>query len=90
VQLIGHQPFRKCNGPKELADRQIHPGFRFRDGLIVEHRDRCDALRWGIQALGPVKGVIAWLIPAVRRSQAMAKLQTFIDSDSTQRAAATG
>ncbi len=70
--------------------QQIHSEFRFQDGLIVEHRDTCDALRWGIQAMGPVRGVIAWLIPAVRRSRAMAKLKHFIDNDPAYRAAATG
>lgn len=69
--------------------QQIHSEFRFRDGLIIEHRDTCDALRWGIQALGPAQGVIAWLIPAVRRSRAMAKLQSFIDTEPSYHPVAT-
>lgn len=58
----------------------IRSRFRFRDGVIVEQRDECDALRWGIQALGPVKGRLSWLFPAKRRSMAMKKLETFIES----------
>jgi hypothetical protein len=58
----------------------IRSEFRFRDGLIIEHRDSCDALKWGMQALGPVKGVFSWLIPAIRRSKAMTKLEKFIAS----------
>ena len=57
----------------------IRSEFRFRDGLIVEHRDSCDALKWGMQALGPVKGVLTWLIPATRRAKAKTKLKKFID-----------
>jgi len=56
----------------------IRSEFRFRDGLIIRHHDSCNALRWGIQALGPVMGVLSWLFPAKRRTKAMAKLEEFI------------
>jgi hypothetical protein len=56
----------------------IHSRFRLQDGLIVAQHDSCDALRWGVQALGPVKGVLSWLFPAARRSAAMDKLARFI------------
>lgn len=56
----------------------IRSDFRFRDGLIVEHRDSCSAFKWGVQALGPLRGVGSWLFPAKRRRQAMAKLEKFI------------
>ena len=57
----------------------IRSSFRFRQGLIVEHRDACDAFRWGIQALGPVKGLLSFLIPAIRRATANKKLKAFVD-----------
>jgi ketosteroid isomerase-like protein len=58
----------------------IHSEFRFRDGLIIEHKDSCSALKWGLQALGPVKGVAAWLIPSIRRAKALELLKEFIAS----------
>ena len=57
---------------------EIHSDFRFRDGLIVEQRDKCNALKWGVQALGPIKGLASWIAPAKRREGAMAKLKAFI------------
>jgi ketosteroid isomerase-like protein len=56
----------------------IHSEFTFRDGLIHQHRDSCDAFSWSIQALGPVKGAVAWLVPALRRGMARKKLDAFI------------
>jgi ketosteroid isomerase-like protein len=56
----------------------IRSEFRFRDGLIVAHRDSCDTLKWGTQALGPLKGVLSWLLPTVRRSLAKKKLAHFV------------
>lgn len=58
----------------------IRSEFRFRDGLIVEHRDACDALKWGMQALGPGKGLLSWLIPGARAAKAESKLSAFIGS----------
>jgi ketosteroid isomerase-like protein len=56
----------------------IRSEFRFRDGLVVEHKDFCHALSWGVQALGPVKGVISWLIPATLKARAKAKIDSFV------------
>lgn len=60
----------------------IRSEFRFRDGLIIEHLDSCDALKWGVQALGPVKGVLSSLFPGKRRAAAMEKLDKFIANHS--------
>ena len=57
----------------------LKSNFTFKDGLIIDQRDDCNALSWGIQALGPVKGVFSWLFPGKRRRKAMDKLQAFID-----------
>jgi ketosteroid isomerase-like protein len=62
------------------VENPIRSSFRFRDGLIVRHEDSCDALRWGIQALGPVKGTLSWLLPFQRRKIAMHKLHQYLAS----------
>jgi len=56
----------------------IRSRFRFRDGLVVEQQDSCNALSWGVQALGPVRGVLSWVFPEKRKAMAMAKLAAFI------------
>ena len=56
----------------------IQSDFRFQDGLIIEHLDSCDALKWGIQALGLVKGILSWLVPSERRELAMKKLEKYL------------
>ena len=51
---------------------RIEAQFVFRDGLIVEHRDRFDLWRWAAQALGAKGALLGWT-PFVRnaiRSQA--------------------
>ncbi|MBM6583143.1 nuclear transport factor 2 family protein [Microvirga sp. BT689] len=57
----------------------IRSNFRFQNGLLVQHHDKCSALKWGLQALGPVKGVTAWLIPSIRRASADRKINAFIE-----------
>lgn len=57
----------------------IHSEFTFRDGLIATHRDSCDAFSWGVQALGPVKGVVTYLVPSLRRRTARRKLDAFVE-----------
>lgn len=44
----------------------IRAEFRFRDGLIVEHRDRFDLWRWSRQALGAKGWLLGWLPPVQR------------------------
>jgi ketosteroid isomerase-like protein len=75
VNLIDEYTFRDTG---RRVHNVIRSDFRFRDGLISEHRDSCDSLRWGIQALGPIKGTLSWLVPAIRRAKANAKLEAFI------------
>lgn len=38
----------------------IQASFRFRDGLIAEHRDRFSFHKWSSQALGPVGLLFGW------------------------------
>ena len=64
--------------------RRVHnsvdAGFRFRDGLIIEHIDRFDLWRWTRQALGPAGILLGWS-PPVRgkvRGQAMSALREYM------------
>ena len=75
VDLVDTYTFRDTG---RQVQNKIRSHFRFENGLIVEHRDTCDALRWGMQALGPVKGMLSWIIPRSRRAKAAAKLEQFI------------
>jgi len=75
VRLIDNYTFRDTG---RKVHNVISSQLRLRDGLIIEHRDSCNALNWGIQALGPLKGVGSWLFPAFRRAKAKAKLEVFI------------
>lgn len=57
----------------------VRAAFRFRDGLIAEHRDDFDFHRWARQALGPVGLLLGWT-PLLRnqvRGQAAARLAAF-------------
>ena len=58
---------------------ELRSTFVFEDGLIIRQRDECNPWRWGMQALGPVRGALSALFPSKRREQAMRKLQAFID-----------
>jgi hypothetical protein len=58
---------------------RIDASFRFRDGLIFEHRDRFDFWAWARQALGAPGLLLGWT-PLLRnkvRAQAAAKLVLF-------------
>jgi hypothetical protein len=66
----------KDTGRKVHNELRSH--FRLKDGLIVEQRDDSDAWRWCLQALGPIKGPLAWLVPALRQRTAARKLADFI------------
>ena len=58
---------------------ELKSRFTFKDGLISQQVDDSNAWNWSMQALGPVNGFVAWLIPAVRRGKAMEKLDKFIE-----------
>ena len=60
---------------------EIVSRFRFRDGLIVEHLDSCDARAWAGQALGGLAGFVAGRVRFVRARKARAKLRKFIEAN---------
>lgn len=52
---------------------RISAEFRFRDGLIAEHRDSFSFWRWSRQALGPLGLLLGWTPLLRRRVQASAR-----------------
>jgi len=67
---------------------RIDASFRFRDGLIVEHRDRFDFWAWSRRALGAPGLLLGWT-PWLRgkvRGQARAGLAKFLAAQSPRRA----
>ncbi len=60
----------------------VHATFRFRDGLIIEHRDDFNFHRWASQALGPAGLLLGWtpMLRASVRRQARAGLDKFLAS----------
>ena len=53
--------------------------FAFRDGLIIEHVDRCDAMAWATQAYPFPKSLAAGLIGPLRQYKARRLLEQFIE-----------
>ena len=51
---------------RRKVHNKISAQFRFRDGKIVEHRDRFDFWAWSRQALGPAGLLLGWT-PLLRR-----------------------
>lgn len=63
------------------VDNTVSSAFVFRDGVILEHRDRCDAMAWARQALHlPISLVIGSIAP-LRRCMAALKLHKFIKEE---------
>lgn len=78
ARWIAHYTFTQTGRP---VVNDIRARFRFRDGLIAEHRDDFDFHRWARQALGPVGLLLGWT-PIVRnkvRGQAATRLAAFGD-----------
>jgi ketosteroid isomerase-like protein len=74
-----HYTFTQTGRP---VVNDIHASFRFKDGLIVEHRDDFSFYRWARQALGPTGQLLGWT-PMVRsavRKKAAARLDEFAGS----------
>jgi ketosteroid isomerase-like protein len=54
--------------------------FRFRDGLIIDHRDSCDARAWAAAAVGGIGGFLAGRFRFLRARKAWSKLQPFLQA----------
>lgn len=59
---------------------KITSAFSFKDGLIFQQEDNCDAKDWASQALGGIKGYLAGRIQFLRKLKAFLKLREFIRS----------
>jgi ketosteroid isomerase-like protein len=90
VQLAEHEADDARGSAHWLADytfstgRKVHNDvraeFRFRDGLIAEHRDAFSFYAWARQALGPTGVVLGWT-PMLRgkvQREARAGLDEFL------------
>jgi ketosteroid isomerase-like protein len=93
VRLVEHEAGDERGSAHWLADytfrtgRRVHNDvraeFRFRDGLIAEHRDTFSFHGWSRQALGPV-GLAAGWTPMVRgkvQREARAGLDEYLADD---------
>jgi ketosteroid isomerase-like protein len=93
VRLVEHEADDERGSAHWLADytfrtgRRVHNDvraeFRFRDGLIAEHRDTFSFHGWSRQALGPV-GLAAGWTPMVRgkvQREARAGLDEYLADD---------
>ncbi|HYH79636.1 MAG TPA: nuclear transport factor 2 family protein [Longimicrobium sp.] len=79
VDLVDEYHYgRTDSDPGRPVHNAIRSTFGFRDGLIFAHEDRCDALVWGRQALGPALGVLTWLVPIARTIKAKKKLKPYL------------
>ncbi|WP_175946924.1 nuclear transport factor 2 family protein [Burkholderia pyrrocinia] len=64
AQWVAHYRFAATG---RMVVNRIDARFRFRDGLIAEHRDSFDLWRWARQALG-LKGALLGWTPFVQRA----------------------
>jgi hypothetical protein len=62
------------SGTERKVHNKLNSSFEFKDGLIIKQTDDCDVRGWAMQALGPVKGLAAWLFPWLRHRTAKEKL----------------
>lgn len=65
--------------PGRKVRNVIDSWFRFEDGMVVEHRDSCDAREWARAALGGPLGFLAGRIRFLRSWKAKKKLDAFVE-----------
>jgi ketosteroid isomerase-like protein len=97
ITLAEHEADDERGSAHWLADytfstgRRVHNDvratFRFRDGLIAEHRDAFALHAWARQALGPVGLLLGWSPPLQSkiRAQGRAGLDAFLAEDRAAR-----
>lgn len=90
VQLLEHQADDARGSAHWTADytfrtgrrvhNDVHAEFTFKEGKIVEHRDRFSFHTWARQALGPVGLVLGWtpVVQSKVRAEARAGLDEFL------------
>jgi ketosteroid isomerase-like protein len=70
---------KTATAPGRPVDNTLTSEFAFRDGLIVDHRDGCDAMAWARMAFPFPKSLIAGSIPPLRRYIAAQRLKEFTE-----------
>ena len=81
VRLVDRYTFGATRKPLKSGRpvrNVIDSRLRFRDGLIIEHRDTCDARAWAKSALGGPIGFFAGRIRFLRSHAAKKKLDGFV------------
>jgi uncharacterized protein len=94
VELVDHEAEGDSGSARWLArytftqtgrpvENDVRARFRFRDGLIEDHRDEFDFHRWARQALGAPGLVLGWtpILRAAVRRRARAGLDEFLAGD---------
>jgi hypothetical protein len=76
VELVGVYTFRETGNK---VRNEIISHFKFRNGLIVEHDDSCDARKWADQAFKGPKGFLVGRSRSLRSLAARNKLTAFIE-----------
>lgn len=72
---VARYTFKETNLP---VTNDIVSEFVIERNFIRSHRDKCNALKWGLQAYGFPKGLAAGLVGPVRRRAAQKKLEEFV------------
>ena len=82
VHLVDDYTFYASDDSLPSSGREVHnvidSRFRFRDGLIIEHKDNCDARAWSRMALGGVAGFLVGRFRVLRSWKARQKLDRFL------------
>jgi ketosteroid isomerase-like protein len=94
IELLEHEADDDSGSARWLAhytfgqtgrhvDNDVRARYRFRDGLIVEHRDDFSFYRWARQALGPTGLLLGWtpIVKGSVRKQARGRLDEFMTSE---------
>jgi hypothetical protein len=82
VSLVDDYTFYARDDSPLSSRRQVHnvidSRFRFRNGLIIEHHDFCDAQAWARMALGGINGFLAGRLRFLPSLKARQKLDRFL------------
>ena len=91
IELVGHEADDASGSANWIAHyvfsetgrpvvNDVHATFRFRDGLIADHRDDFDFHRWSRQALGAPGLLLGWtpILRGAVRKKAGGKLEEFM------------
>src|SRR5689334_22270835 len=82
VKVVDDYTFYASDDSPLSSGREVHnvidSRFRFRNGLIIEHHDFCDAQVWARMALGGIKGFLAGRFRFLRSRKAQQKLNRFL------------